>query len=267
MAVRNQFIVGTATSVGKNTIACCLLSAARRSGISATPFKPFAIDVVAHEQCVSDPPWTPSISHQAIAAGRTPSAEMNPIRLLYHTSDRFTCNVWNEKSTTSDFKQTESLCRTRIEDALEKLKPFDVVICEGSGGMVDGLGMDVFNRTVADLLDPEIVLVANARNGGAYAQLVGTLALMDERAVCRVRSLVINEMNNSIHRPIFWEFCEIVRARFGVDSVEVVPTFSSIDIDESEHVADGDAYFIDGVDFVADRMRVCAPSLFEFLPA
>ncbi|HHX88126.1 MAG TPA: AAA family ATPase, partial [Firmicutes bacterium] len=91
--------------------------------------------------------------------------------------------------------------REKIKTALAGLADrYEFIVIEGAGSPVEVnlRETDLANRYVARLADPSVFLVADIDRGGAFAALVGTLALMEQNERKRVRGLIINKFHGEM---------------------------------------------------------------------
>lgn len=73
----------------------------------------------------------------------------------------------------------------------------DITVLEGAGSPSElhAGKEDPVNMGIAKYAGSPVLLVGDALRGGAFAQLVGTLALLDEERRGRIKGLVINKLN------------------------------------------------------------------------
>ncbi len=133
---------------------------------------------------------------QAEAAGVEPDVRMNPI-LLKPTTDVGSQVIVNGQ-VLGNMRAMEYYAKKReflpdVMRAYESLAAeYDVIVIEGAGSPAEiNLKQDDFvNMGLAKLVDAPVLLIGDIDRGGVFAQLFGTIALLepDERARSRARS-------------------------------------------------------------------------------
>ena len=136
---------------------------------------------------------------QAEAAGISPSVLMNPI-LLKPTNDVGSQVIVNGEvmgtmSARDYFKYKKQLI-PKVMEAYHKLdREYDIIVIEGAGSPaeINLKQEDIVNMGMAKMAKAPVLLVGDIDRGGVFAQLIGTVMLLepDERAM--VKGLVINK--------------------------------------------------------------------------
>jgi adenosylcobyric acid synthase len=192
-------VVGTTSHAGKSLIATAICRILSRRGWQVAPFKGQNMALNAYV--------TPSGGEmgyaqavQAWAAGITPRVEMNPI-LLKPQGDMTSQVIVKGKvegvTNASDYyDQYFDIGWKAITTSLQRLAiEVDLVVCEGAGSPaeINLKHRDLTNMRVAKYLNAPTLLVVDIDRGGAFAHVVGTLALLepDERAL--IKGIIINK--------------------------------------------------------------------------
>jgi adenosylcobyric acid synthase len=197
--MRAIMVVGTSSHVGKSLITAAICRILARRGDRVTPFKGqnMALNAyvtadggeIGHAQAV-----------QAWAAKIEPRVEMNPI-LLKPQGDMTSQVIINGRAVgragaDDYYRQYFDRGWQEIQASLSKLATeFDVVVCEGAGSPVEVnlKHRDLTNMRVAKHLNAKTFLVADIERGGVFAQIVGTLALLDEDERALIKGIIINK--------------------------------------------------------------------------
>ncbi|MBA4743160.1 MAG: dethiobiotin synthase [Azoarcus sp.] len=149
---RAWFITGTDTEIGKTHVACALLHAARRDGLTAVAMKPVAAgaDEIDGRRVNED-------TARLIAAGSEPlePAEVTPYCLRSAIAPHIAAR---DEGVTFDF--------AHIAHGLDALRArADVVLVEGAGGLLVPLDETRDFGDLARYLDLPVILVVGMRLG------------------------------------------------------------------------------------------------------
>jgi len=228
---RTLLVGGTASHVGKSTVAAGICRALARNGVDVVPFKAQNMSNNARVAVHPDGGYGEigvSQHVQAKAAGVPAHVDFNPVllkprgdgesQLVIHgravghfEAARYYERYWDEV-----------LAATR--ESHERLAAdHDVVVAEGAGGMgeINLHDRDLANVETARLGDADVVLVADIERGGAFASLCGTLELMPDDVRERVVGTVVTKFRGD--RSILEPGIAAVEERTGVPMLGVIP--------------------------------------------
>ncbi len=191
-------IQGTMSNAGKSLICAGLCRIFKQDGYKVAPFKSqnMALNSFITEDGLE---MGRAQVVQAEAAGIIPSVEMNPI-LLKPTNDVGSQVIVNGEvlgnmSAREYFSYKKKLVPD-IRKAFHKLEEeYDIIVIEGAGSPaeINLRSDDIVNMGLAKMVDAPVLLVGDIDRGGVFAQLLGTIMLLEEEEKDRVKGLIINK--------------------------------------------------------------------------
>ena len=136
---------------------------------------------------------------QAEAAGIRPDVRMNPI-LLKPTTDMGSQVIVNgvvqgTMRAAEYYRRKPEFLPAVLEAYRSLAEEYDVIVIEGAGSPAEiNLKKDDFvNMGLARLVDAPVLLVGDIDRGGVFAQLYGTVALLEEDERARIKGVVVNK--------------------------------------------------------------------------
>ena len=176
-----------------------------------------------------------------MSAGLAPDVRMNPI-LLKPTTDVGSQVIVNGQ-VVGNMRAMEYYRRKReflpaVLDAYAGLdREYDVLVIEGAGSPAEiNLKQDDFvNMGLAKLVDAPVLLIGDIDRGGVFAQLYGTIALLESDERARVKGTIINKFRGD--RAILEPGLRQLEALCGVPVAGVVP-YTRVDIDEEDSLTE-----------------------------
>jgi len=237
---RALMFVGTGSDVGKSVIAAGFCRILKNRGISVAPFKSqnmalnsFATPEggeIGRAQAV-----------QAQACGIPPHTDMNPV-LLKPNSDTGSQIIVQGTAvgnmSVKEYNAYKPHAFSKITESFQRLcRDFSFVVIEGAGSIaeINLKAHDIANLRIASMAGAPCILVADIDRGGVFAQIVGTLELLDPEERELIRGVIINKFRGdpSLLQPGI-DFAE---RRTGVPVLGVVPFFTHFRIPEEDSVA------------------------------
>ena len=232
-------VQGTMSGAGKSLLATALCRIFRQDGLRVAPFKSQNMALNSYITRDGLEMGRAQVA-QAEAAGREPDVRMNPV-LLKPSSDTGSQLIVNgevrgQYRAAEYFKMKKSLV-PEILHAYESLAAEnDVIVIEGAGSpaeinLRDG---DIVNMGLAELVNAPVLLVGDIDRGGVFAQLYGTVALLQPEERARVVGTVINKFRGDVEllRPGL----AMLEEKTGVPVLGVVP-YTRADIDDEDSLA------------------------------
>ena len=178
---------------------------------------------------------------QAEAAGIEPDIRMNPI-LLKPNSDMGSQVIVNgevlgNREAKEYFRMKKSLIPSIMKAYGELDKSFDVIVIEGAGSPaeINLKDNDIVNMGLARMVDAPVLLVGDIDRGGVFAQLLGTIWLLEEEERARVKGLVINKFrgDKTILDPGLKQLYDKCR----IPITGVIP-YTKLDIDDEDSLSE-----------------------------
>ena len=178
---------------------------------------------------------------QAEAAGIEPNVWMNPI-LLKPNSDMgsqviVNGEVFGNREARDYFRMKKSLIPSIMKAYGELDSRYDIIVIEGAGSPaeINLKENDIVNMGLAALVDAPVLLVGDIDRGGVFAQLLGTIWLLEEEERARVKGIVINKFrgDKSILDPGLKQLYD----KCGIPVTGVIP-YVRLDIDEEDSLSE-----------------------------
>ena len=233
-------IQGTMSNAGKSLLTAGLCRIFHQDGYRVAPFK--SQNMALNSFITADGlEMGRAQAMQAEAAGMEPSVDMNPILLkpVNHTGSQVIVNgeVLCNMSAREYFAYKPQLV-PQILRAFRRLEQqADIIVIEGAGSPaeINLKENDIVNMGLAELVDAPVLLVGDIDLGGVFAQLLGTLMLLEEQEKNRVQGLIINKFRGD--RSILDSGLTMLEERGGVPVVGVVPYMElSLEEEDSQSV-------------------------------
>jgi adenosylcobyric acid synthase len=233
-------ILGTSSSVGKTLLVAALCRLYARRGVRVAPFKAQNMSNNA-AVCSDGAEIGRAQALQAAAASIAPTADMNPVLLKPEAEARAQVIVqgrpWQTVTAGTFFQRKQTLWPI-VTAALARLRAeFDLVLMEGAGSPVELnlRGHDIVNMAVARHARSPALLVGDIDRGGIFAQLLGTLWLLEAEERTLVRGLIVNKFRGD--RALFTDGVHLLEQRADLPVLGVVPFLSGLGLPEEDAVA------------------------------
>jgi adenosylcobyric acid synthase len=231
---------GTASDVGKSVLTAGLCRILKNRGVSVAPFKSqnMALNSFA---TLEGGEIGRAQAVQAQACGIPPHTDMNPV-LLKPNSDTGSQIIVQGKAlgnmAVDEYTAFKPEVFTRVRESFARLcSRYEFIVIEGAGSIaeINLKSHDIANLKVAEMACCPVILVADIDRGGVFAQIIGTLELLEPHERARVKGIIINKFRGDpalLHSAI-----EFVEERTKVPVLGVVPCFTGFRIPDEDSVA------------------------------
>ncbi len=222
-------IQGCGSNVGKSLLVAGLARAAFRRGLTVAPFKPQNMSNNA-AVTVDGGEIGRAQALQALACGREPHTDMNPVLLKPESETGSQVIVQGRRVATVKARDYAALKPSLMAPVLESFRRLsaqvDLVVVEGAGSPaeVNLRAGDIANMGFARAADVPVVLAGDIDRGGVIAQVVGTQAVLDAGDAAMVAGFLINKFRGDPR--LFDDGYALIAARTGWRGFGVVPWFA-----------------------------------------
>ena len=244
---KNIMIQGTMSNAGKSLLAAGLCRIFKQDGYRVAPFKSQNMALNSFITKNGAEMGRAQVV-QAEAAGIEPDVRMNPI-LLKPTTDVGSQVIVNGQ-VQGNMRAMEYYRRKRefipaVMEAYNSLaQEYDIIVIEGAGSPaeINLKATDIVNMGLAELVDAPVLLVGDIDRGGVFAQLYGTIALLEPQEQRRIKGTIVNKFRGD--RAILQPGIDILEKICGVPVAGVIP-YTHVDIDDEDslstrfHTGDG----------------------------
>ena len=236
---KNIMIQGTMSNAGKSLLAAGLCRVLRQDGYTVAPFKSQNMALNSFITASGGEMGRAQVV-QAEAAGIAPDVRMNPI-LLKPTTDMGSQVIVNGRPVGNmnamEYYRRKAEFVPAVLEAYRSLESaYDVVVIEGAGSPaeINLKREDIVNMGLARLVDAPVLLVGDIDRGGVFAQLYGTVALLEEDERARIKGVVVNKFRGD--RAILEPGLKTLEELCGVPVAGVVP-YLDVDIDDEDSLS------------------------------
>lgn len=240
MTARTLMIQGASSSVGKSLMVTALCRIFARRGLKVSPFKAQNMSNNA-AVCPDGSEIGRAQALQAYAAGTELSSDLNPI-LIKPEADAHSQIILNGRPFKSlsayEYYSHKQTLWDHATAALDRLRvQNDLVVIEGAGSPAE-LNLkegDIVNMAIARYAHAPVILVGDIDRGGIFAQLLGTLWLLEPEEQQLVRGFFVNKFRGDIR--LFEEGVRILQERSGLPVFGVIPYLKDLNLPEEDAVA------------------------------
>ena len=233
-------VQGTMSNAGKSLLAAGLCRIFKQDGYRVAPFKSqnMALNSFITEDGLE---MGRAQVMQAEAAGIRPSVLMNPI-LLKPTNDVGSQVIVNgEVLGTMSARDYFKYKKTLVPDVMKAYNALaaenDIIVIEGAGSPaeINLKDEDIVNMGMAKMAKPPVLLVGDIDRGGDFAQLIGTVELLEDDEKAMVKGLIINKFRGD--KTILDPGVVMLEERSGIPVVGVAP-YLDIQVEDEDSLTE-----------------------------
>ena len=232
-------VQGTMSGAGKSLLVTALCRIFTQDGYIVAPFK--SQNMALNSYVTADGlELGRAQAAQAEAAGIPCDVRMNPILLKPSSDTGSQLIVMGEVHGQYDAKEYFRMKRALIPEIMTAYNSLaeehDIIVIEGAGSPAEiNLRQDdIVNMGLAELVNAPVILAGDIDRGGVFAQLYGTVALLQPEERKRVIGTVINKFRGDVEllRPGLRQLEELT----SLPVLGVIP-WMKIDIDDEDSLA------------------------------
>ena len=237
---KNIMIQGTMSNAGKSLLCAGLCRILKQEGYRVAPFK--SQNMALNSFITKDGGEMGRAQVvQAEAAGIEPDVRMNPI-LLKPTTDVgsqviVAGQVQGNMRAMEYYRRKPEYIPAILEAYNSLASEYDIIVIEGAGSPaeINLKQEDIVNMGLAKLVDAPVLLVGDIDRGGVFAQLYGTVALLEEDERKRIKGTIVNKFRGD--RSILEPGIRILEELCGVPVAGVIP-YTHVDIDDEDSLTE-----------------------------
>ena len=232
-------VQGTMSGAGKSLLCAALCRIFAQDGYRVAPFKSqnMALNSFVTRNGLE---MGRAQVVQAQAAGVEPDVRMNPI-LLKPSSDIGSQVIVNgevrgDMPAKEYFRHKKSMIPDILQAYNSLAEDFDIIVIEGAGSPaeINLRADDIVNMGLAKLVDAPVLLAGDIDRGGVFAQLYGTMALLEPEERARIKGLIINKFRGDVE--ILRPGLAMLEEKTGLPVTGVVP-YLKVDIEDEDSLA------------------------------
>lgn len=237
---KNIMIQGTMSNAGKSLLCAGLCRVFKQDGYRVAPFKSQNMALNSFITADGGEMGRAQVV-QAEASGIAPDVRMNPI-LLKPTTDVGSQVIVNGK-VKGNMRAMEYYRRKRefVPDVMASYNSlaseYDIIVIEGAGSPaeINLKQEDIVNMGFAKMVDAPVLLVGDIDRGGVFAQLYGTVALLEAEERARIKGTVVNKFRGD--KAILEPGLRTLENLCGVPVAGVIP-YVHADIDDEDSLSE-----------------------------
>ncbi|NTV50388.1 MAG: cobyric acid synthase [Geobacteraceae bacterium] len=241
---------GTASDVGKSIVTSGFCRCLVKRGMVVAPFKSQNMSLNSYVT-----PEGGEIGRaqavQAQACLINPHTDMNPV-LLKPNSDVGSQVVVHGRPvgnmSISEYDAYKPTAFKKICESFDRLRQaYEFIVIEGAGSIseINLKKSDIANLKIASMARCPVILVADIDRGGVFAQIIGTIELLEPLERSCIKGIIINKFRGDV--DILKPGIDFIEQRTGVPVLGILPWFADINLPAEDSVALGQCSKADNV--------------------
>ena len=233
---------GTASDVGKSIVTSGFCRCLVKRGMAVAPFKSQNMSLnsfvtpeggeIGRAQAV-----------QAQACEINPHTDMNPV-LLKPNSDTGSQVIVQgrpvDNMSVHEYDAYKPTAFQKIQESFDRLRQaYEFIVIEGAGSIseINLKKNDIANLKIALMARCPVILVADIDRGGVFAQIIGTIELLEPLELSYIKGIIINKFRGDV--DILKPGIDFIEQRTGLPVLGVLPWFADISLPAEDSVALG----------------------------
>ena len=231
---------GTASDVGKSVITSGFCRLLLKKGLTVAPFKSQNMSLnsfvtpeggeIGRAQAV-----------QAQACDINPHTDMNPILLKPNTDTGSQIIVQGRpigNMNVSEYDSYKPAALEKVWECFERLRQaYEFIVIEGAGSIaeINLRHNDIANLKIAIMARCPVILVADIDRGGVFAQIVGTIELLEPLDRSYIKGIIINKFRGD--PSILASGLDFIQKKTGIPILGVLPWMPDLALPAEDSVA------------------------------
>ncbi len=248
---------GTASDVGKSVITAGFCRCLLKRNLTVAPFKSQNMSLNSYVT-----PEGGEIGRaqamQAQACDIHPHTDMNPV-LLKPNSDTGSQVIVQGRPVgnmnVTEYDTFKPQVFGKVRESYQRLQQaYEFIVIEGAGSIaeINLRHNDIANMKVALMASCPVILVADIDRGGVFAQIIGTLELLEPQERAAIRGIIINKFRGDA--SILTPGIEYIEKRTGVPVLGVLPWLPELCLPAEDSVILGQRSKV--VSILANQKRI-----------
>lgn len=245
MPLKPLMILGTSSDAGKTTLVAGLCRLFVNRGVKVAPFKSQNMSLNSYAT-IQGEEIACSTAVQSFAAKQEPSIHMNPI-LLKPKSEWESQVIVHGKvvkdTAAKDYFFSPDWYQRKLQAIQHSIgilrQSCDLIVAEGAGSLAEPnfQSNDLVNMGIAHLLDADVYLVVDIARGGAFADILGSLRILELVApdgIKRIKGIFINKFRGD--RDILQPAIDFTEKHTNIPITGIIPYIPSLSLEEEDRV-------------------------------